>query len=328
MKLLITGAMGFIGTNYVKYHLKNFKNDTLICVDNLTYAGNKDNLKKELNKQHVFFYQTNICDEIEMNKIFALEKPDIVINFAAESHVDRSINNPSIFVNSNVNGVVNLLNLSLKYNIKRFHQVSTDEVYGSLTLEDKDLFTEDSPLNPSSPYSASKASADHFVQAYNRTFGLNTTISRCSNNYGPYQFPEKLIPVLIKNARQGKSLPIYGQGINIRDWLHVLDHCKAINLIINNANSGDIYNIGGNNEFSNNDIAKIILDYYGKSHNLIKYVQDRKGHDLRYAIDPTKLKENLQFTPSINFEEGIISTIEWYENNLDFLEQKNDSINW
>ena len=304
-KMLITGGAGFIGSNFIHYILSKYNDYQVINLDKLTYAANLDNLKDIEDNKNYRFIHGDIADQ---EFIF-----DIVINFAAESHVDNSILNPQIFTITNILGTQVLLDACRKYNIKRFHQVSTDEVYGELPLDDKNiLFTEKTPLNPSSPYSASKASADMLVKSYYRTYSLPITISRCSNNYGPYQHLEKLIPLMISKAINNDNLPVYGNGLNVRDWLHVYDHCTAIDLIIHEGKIGEIYNIGGNNEKSNIDVVKIILKELGKSEKLIKYVNDRPGHDLRYAIDSTKIKTSLNWKPVYSFEKGILDTIKWY----------------
>ena len=312
-KMLITGGAGFIGSNFIHYILSKYNDYQVINLDKLTYAANLDNLKDIEDNKNYRFIHGDIADQEFIFKLFENEKFDIVINFAAESHVDNSILNPQIFTITNILGTQVLLDACRKYNIKRFHQVSTDEVYGELPLDDKNiLFTEKTPLNPSSPYSASKASADMLVKSYYRTYSLPITISRCSNNYGPYQHLEKLIPLMISKAINNDNLPVYGNGLNVRDWLHVYDHCTAIDLIIHEGKIGDIYNIGGNNEKSNIDVVKIILKELGKSEKLIKYVNDRPGHDLRYAIDSTKIKTTLNWKPVYSFEKGILDTIKWY----------------
>ena len=322
MKLLITGGAGFIGSNFIYYMLKNRKNDSLICFDKLTYAGNLANLTEALKDERLTFIKGDIADRETVYKIFEKEKPDFVINFAAESHVDRSVLNPGEFLKTNVIGTGVLLDACKKYGIKRFHQVSTDEVYGDLPLDRPELFfTEITPLNPSSPYSSSKASADLTALAYHRTYGLDITISRCSNNYGAYQFPEKLIPLMIYNALHEKKLPVYGEGLNVRDWLYVEDHCSAIDLILKNGRAGEIYNVGGHNEKRNIDVVKIILDITGKPESLIEYVTDRPGHDRRYAIDPEKIGNELGWKPETPFEKGIKFTIEWYLKNTDWLDK-------
>ena len=312
-KMLITGGVGFIGSNFIHYILSKYNDYQVINLDKLTYAANLDNLKDIEDNKNYRFIHGDIADQEFIFKLFENEKFDIVINFAAESHVDNSILNPQIFTITNILGTQVLLDACRKYNIKRFHQVSTDEVYGELPLDDNSiLFTEKTPLNPSSPYSASKASADMLVKSYYRTYSLPITISRCSNNYGPYQHLEKLMPLMISKAINNDNLPVYGNGLNVRDWLHVYDHCTAIDLIIHEGKIGEIYNIGGNNEKSNIDVVKIILKELGKSEKLIKYVNDRPGHDLRYAIDSTKIKTTLNWKPVYSFEKGILDTIKWY----------------
>ena len=312
-KMLITGGAGFIGSNFIHYILSKYNDYQVINLDKLTYAANLENLKDIEDNKNYKFIHGDIADQEFIFKLFENEKFDIVINFAAESHVDNSILNPQIFTITNILGTQVLLDACRKYNIKRFHQVSTDEVYGELPLDDKNiLFTEKTPLNPSSPYSASKASADMLVKSYYRTYSLPITISRCSNNYGPYQHLEKLIPLMISKAINNDNLPVYGNGLNVRDWLHVYDHCTAIDLIIHEGKIGEIYNIGGNNEKSNIDVVKIILKELGKSEKLIKYVNDRPGNYLRYAIDSKKIKTTLNWKPVYSFEKGILDTIKWY----------------
>ena len=321
MNILVTGGAGFIGSNFVYYMLKKHTEYKIICVDCLTYAGNLSTLEKAFENPNFRFYKTNICDKEEIEEIFRKEKPDIVVNFAAESHVDRSIEDPNIFLTTNIMGTATLMNACIKYGIQRFHQVSTDEVYGDLPLDRPDLFfTESTPLHTSSPYSSSKAAADLLVLAYHRTYGLPVSISRCSNNYGPYHFPEKLIPLMIANALHNKPLPVYGEGLNVRDWLYVEDHCKAIDLIIHNGRDGEVYNVGGHNEKQNIEIVKIICKELGKSDDLIVHVRDRKGHDMRYAIDPTKIHKELGWLPEKKFEDGIKKTIDWYLNNREWWE--------
>lgn len=316
MKIIVTGGAGFIGGNFVHYMLNKYSDYHIICLDALTYAGNMETLEPVMNNPHFKFYKADIADRNAVYEIFEKEKPNIVVNFAAESHVDRSIDNPSIFLQTNVLGTGVLMDACRKYGIDRYHQVSTDEVYGDLPLDRPDLFfTETTPLHTSSPYSASKASADLLVQAYHRTFKLPVTISRCSNNYGPYHFPEKLIPLMIANALYDKELPVYGKGENVRDWLYVEDHCSAIDLIIHKGRVGEVYNIGGHNEKTNLEVVKIILKELNKSENLIKYVTDRPGHDMRYAIDPTKIHTELGWLPATKFEDGIKKTIKWYLDN-------------
>ena len=316
MIFLITGGAGFIGSNFLNLMVNKYPNDTYICFDKLTYAGNLENLDKIKDKPNFKFIKGDITSIDDVENIFKSYKLDYVINFAAESHVDRSINNPNIFLDTNIMGVATLLNACVKYGIKRFHQVSTDEVYGDLPLDKPELlFNELSPLKPSSPYSASKASADLLCLAYHRTYNLPLTISRSSNNYGPYQYLEKLIPLMIDNAKNNKKLPIYGDGLNVRDWIYVNDHNLAIDLIVRNAKDGSIYNIGSNNEKNNLFIIKTILKELGKDESLISYVPDRKGHDRRYAIDSSKLQKELGWKPLTSFDDGIKKTISWYLNN-------------
>ena len=316
MKIIITGGAGFIGGNFVHYMLNKYPNDQFICLDLLTYAGNLATIEQVMDKDNFKFIKGDIADRKLVYEIFESENPDIIVNFAAESHVDRSIENPEVFLQTNVIGTSVMLDACRKYGITRYHQVSTDEVYGDLPLDRPDLFfTEETPIHTSSPYSASKASADLLVQAYHRTFDVPITISRCSNNYGPYHYPEKLIPLMIKNALEDKSLPVYGKGENVRDWLYVEDHCVAIDLIIRNGKVGEVYNIGGHNEKTNLEVVKIILKELNKPESLITYVADRLGHDLRYAIDPTKMQQQLNWQPTTTFEEGIKKTIKWYLEN-------------
>lgn len=322
MKLIITGGAGFIGSNFIYYQLKNHPEDEFICLDKLTYAGNLSSLKWVMEQPNFKFVKGDIADRDFVYSLFEAEKPDIVVNFAAESHVDRSILEPELFLKTNVIGTGVLMDACRKYGIKRYHQVSTDEVYGDLPLDRPDLFfTETTPLHTSSPYSASKAGADLLVLAYHRTYGLPVTISRCSNNYGPYHFPEKLIPLMIINALHDKALPVYGDGANVRDWLYVEDHCSAIDLIIRKGREGEVYNVGGHNEKSNLDVVKIILKALGKSEDLITFVKDRPGHDRRYAIDPTKIHNELGWLPQTKFEDGIVKTIEWYLANKDWWQE-------
>ncbi len=319
--VLITGGAGFIGSNFVYHMLKEHPDDKIVCVDCLTYAGNMSTLAEAMKNERFVFYKTNICNRAGIYKIFETEHPDIVVNFAAESHVDRSIETPEIFLQTNILGTQVMMDACRKYGIGRYHQVSTDEVYGDLPLDRPDLFfTENTPIRTSSPYSASKASADLLVQAYHRTFGLPVTISRCSNNYGPYHFPEKLIPLTIANCLNDKPLPVYGEGLNVRDWLYVEDHCRAIDLIIHRGREGEVYNVGGHNEMRNIDIVKLICDYLGKPYSLIKHVSDRKGHDMRYAIDPTKIHDELGWLPETKFADGIKKTIDWYLDNREWWE--------
>ncbi|MBR2589210.1 dTDP-glucose 4,6-dehydratase [Candidatus Saccharibacteria bacterium] len=317
--IVVTGGAGFIGSNFVYYMLNKYPEYRIVCVDCLTYAGNIHTLKKAQENPNFRFAKVNICDKEAIRKLFTEEKPDIVVNFAAESHVDRSITGPEIFVKTNVEGTQALMEICRELNIPRYHQVSTDEVYGDLPLERPDLFfTEKTPLHASSPYSASKAGADMLVMAYHRTFNFPATISRCSNNYGPYHFPEKLIPLTIINALNDKPLPVYGDGKNVRDWLYVEDHCHAIDLIIHNGKIGQVYNVGGHNEMANIDIVKLICKELGKPESLIKFVEDRKGHDRRYAIDPTFIHNELGWLPETKFEDGIKKTIKWYVDNQEW----------
>ena len=321
MNILITGGAGFIGSNFIFHMLKQHPAYRLVCLDALTYAGNLSTLKPIMDEEKFRFVKGDITDRELVDKLFEEEKFDFVVNFAAESHVDRSIEDPGIFLKTNILGTQVLMDASRKYGVKRFHQVSTDEVYGDLPLDRPDMFfTEETPIQTSSPYSASKASADLLVQAYHRTFKLPVSISRCSNNYGPYHFPEKLIPLMIANALNDKPLPVYGKGENVRDWLYVEDHCKAIDFIIHNGTVGEVYNIGGHNEMRNIDIVKTIVHELGKSEELITYVTDRAGHDLRYAIDPTKIHNELGWLPETKFEDGIKKTIRWYLDNRSWWE--------
>ncbi len=316
MTLFVTGGAGFIGSNFIFYMMKEHPQDRIVCIDKLTYAGNLATLEPILDRENFRFARVDICDREAVFRLFAEERPDVVVNFAAESHVDRSIEDPGVFLQTNILGTQTLMDACRKYGVARFHQVSTDEVYGDLPLDRPDLFfTERTPVHASSPYSASKASADLLVQAYCRTFGLPATISRCSNNYGPYQFPEKLIPLMVANALADKPLPVYGKGENVRDWLYVEDHCKAIDRILQNGRVGEVYNIGGHNEMRNIDIVKLICKAVSKPESLITFVADRKGHDLRYAIDPTKMGQELGWQPETMFNEGIHKTIQWYLDN-------------
>lgn len=313
MTIIVTGGAGFIGSNFVFHMLQSHPDYRIVCLDKLTYAGNLSTLEPVLQQDNFRFVKADICDRQAVDKLFQEEKPDIVVNFAAESHVDRSIENPGIFLETNIMGTAVLMDACRKYGIQRYHQVSTDEVYGDLPLDRPDLFfTEETPLHTSSPYSSSKASADLLVMAYYRTYGLPVTISRCSNNYGPYHFPEKLIPLMIANALADKPLPVYGNGENVRDWLYVEDHCRAIDLIIHNGKVGEVYNVGGHNEKRNIDIVRIICQELGKPESLIVHVEDRKGHDRRYAIDPAKIHGELGWLPETKFEDGIKKTIKWY----------------
>lgn len=313
MNIIITGGAGFIGSNFVFHMLQFHPDDRIICLDKLTYAGNLSTLAPVMDKPNFRFVKADICDRQAVYQLFEEEKPDMVVNFAAESHVDRSIENPSIFLETNIMGTAVLMDACRKYGIQRYHQVSTDEVYGDLPLDRPDLFfTETTPIHTSSPYSSSKASADLLVLAYHRTYGLPVTISRCSNNYGPYHFPEKLIPLMIINALHDQPLPVYGDGLNVRDWLYVEDHCRAIDLIIHKGTVGEVYNVGGHNEMKNIDIVKLICKALHKPECLIHHVTDRKGHDRRYAIDPTKIHTELGWLPETKFADGIQKTIQWY----------------
>lgn len=321
MKVLVTGGAGFIGGNFVHHMVNKYPDYQIVNLDLLTYAGNLETLKPVEDKPNYKFVKGDIADEAFIMDLFEKEKFDVVVNFAAESHVDRSIENPGIFLETNIMGTSVLMDACRKYGIKRYHQVSTDEVYGDLPLDRPDLFfTEETPIHTSSPYSSSKAAADLLVLAYHRTYGLPVSISRCSNNYGPYHFPEKLIPLMIANALADKPLPVYGEGLNVRDWLYVEDHCKAIDLIIHNGRVGEVYNVGGHNEKKNIDIVKIICKELGKPESLITHVTDRKGHDMRYAIDPTKIHNELGWLPETKFEDGIKKTIQWYLDNREWWE--------
>ncbi len=321
MTIIVTGGAGFIGSNFIFHMLEKYPDYRIVCLDKLTYAGNLSTLKNVMDNPNFRFVKADICDRKAVFGLFKEETPDIVVNFAAESHVDRSIEDPEIFLKTNIIGTATLMDACREYKVKRYHQVSTDEVYGDLPLDRPDLFfTETTPLHTSSPYSSSKASADLLVLAYFRTYGLPVTISRCSNNYGPYHFPEKLIPLMIINALADKNLPVYGEGLNVRDWLYVKDHCKAIDLIIHKGRVGEVYNIGGHNEMKNIDIVKIICRALDKPESLIIRVEDRKGHDMRYAIDPTKIHSELGWLPETKFEDGIQKTIKWYLDNKDWWE--------
>ena len=319
--IIVTGGAGFIGANFVYLELQEHPEDRIVCLDKLTYAGNLETLAEAMKNPQFRFVKADICDRAAVDQLFEEEHPDIVVNFAAESHVDRSIEDPGIFLQTNIIGTQVMMDACRKHGIERYHQVSTDEVYGDLPLDRPDLFfTEQTPLHTSSPYSSSKAGADLLVNAYHRTYGLPTTISRCSNNYGPYQFPEKLIPLMVANALADKPLPVYGEGLNVRDWLYVEDHCKAIDLIIRKGRVGEVYNIGGHNEMRNIDIVKIICAALGKPESLITHVTDRKGHDMRYAIDPTFIHNELGWLPETKFKDGIQKTIQWYLDNKSWWE--------
>lgn len=319
MKCLVTGGAGFIGANYIRQRLASSKDD-IVCLDLLTYSGSMSNLEGSLNDERLTFIKGDVNDRRMMFELFRKERFDQVVHFAAESHVDRSIEDPSAFLRTNVLGTQNLLDASKDVGVDRFHQVSTDEVYGDLPLDRKDLkFTEVSPIRPSSPYSASKASADLLCQAYHRTYGMPITISRCSNNYGPYQYPEKLIPRMIMLAMKDQQLPVYGKGENVRDWLYVSDHCSAIDAILRRGKEGEVYNVGGNCEKRNIDIVKFILKQLGKGEELISFVRDRQGHDLRYAIDNGKITRELGWSPVVTFEKGLKDTVDWYLVNSSWL---------
>jgi dTDP-glucose 4,6-dehydratase len=321
MTLLVTGGAGFIGSNFIFYILERRPEYRVVCLDKLTYAGRRDTLAAVMERPGFRFVQADICDRGAVNQLFEEERPDAVVNFAAESHVDRSIDAPEVFLQTNVLGTAVLMDACRMHGLARFHQVSTDEVYGDLPLDRPDLlFTEASPLRASSPYSASKASGDLLALAYCRTYGLPVTISRCSNNYGPYQFAEKLIPLMISRALEDRPLPVYGQGLNVRDWLYVEDHCRAIDLILRRGKPGGVYNVGGRCEMRNIDIVKLICRELGKPDSLIAYVEDRKGHDLRYAIDPSRIQNELGWTPETGFQDGIRRTIRWYAERRDWRE--------
>jgi len=316
MTIFVTGGAGFIGSNFIYHALRTYPGDRIVCIDKLTYAGNLSTLKAAMENPGFRFCKADICDRPGIDRLFEEERPDVVINFAAESHVDRCIDDPEIFLRTNILGAQVLMDACRTYDVKRYHQVSTDEVYGDLPLNRPDLFfTEETPIHTSSPYAASKASADLLALAYHRTFGLPVTISRCSNNYGPYQFPEKLVPKMITYALSDKSLPVYGKGENVRDWLYVEDHCRAINLIVHKGRVGQVYNVGGHNEMRNIDTVKMICKALDKPESLIAYVTDRKGHDLRYAIDPSKIHKELGWLPETKFARGIQQTIQWYIDN-------------
>ena len=316
MKIVVTGGAGFIGSNFIYYMLDKYKDYKIICIDKLTYAGNLSTLSEAMKNQNFKFIKADICDIEKIDTVFKEEEPNIVVNFAAESHVDRSISNPEVFLETNIMGTSVLLECCKKYNVKRYHQISTDEVYGELPLDRPDLsFTEKSPLRPSSPYSVSKTSADLLVLSYFRTYKLPVTISRCSNNYGPYHFPEKLIPLIIIKALKNEKLPIYGDGKNVRDWIYVKDHCTAIDLILHKGKIGEVYNVGGNSEKNNLEVVKTILNILGKSEKLIEFVPDRLGHDRRYAINNHKIESELGFKRDVTFEQGIEKTINWFLHN-------------
>lgn len=319
MNIIVTGGAGFVGSNFVFHMLQGHPEYRIVCLDKLTYAGNLSTLEPVMGNANFRFVKADICDRAAVYRLFEEEHPDMVVNFAAESHVDRSIENPGIFLENNIMGTAVLMDACRKYGITRYHQVSTDEVYGDLPLDRPDLFfTEDTPIHTSSPYSSSKAAADLLVLAYHRTYGLPVTISRCSNNYGPYHFPEKLIPLMIINALHDKPLPVYGDGLNVRDWLYAEDHCRAIDLILHKGTVGEVYNVGGHNEMKNIDIVKLICRTLGKPESLIQFVTDRKGHDRRYAIDPAKIHRELGWLPKTKFVDGIQKTIQWYVTHEDW----------
>lgn len=322
MKILVTGGAGFIGSNFIYYMLEKHPGYKIVCLDALTYAGNLETLDIAIKNPDFKFIKGDITDRENVRKLFSEEKFDVVVNFAAESHVDRSIEEPEIFLKTNILGTQVLMDTSREFGVSRYHQVSTDEVYGDLPLDRPDLFfTEDLPLTTSSPYSASKASADLLTLAFHRTYGLPVTISRCSNNYGPYQFPEKLIPLMVVRALENQPLPVYGEGLNVRDWLYVDDHCKAIDMIIHNGRVGEVYNVGGHNERQNIQVVKTVLRQLEKPESLITFVKDRAGHDLRYAIDPSKISAELGWQPETDFDSGMKKTIQWYLDNSEWIEE-------
>jgi len=312
-KILITGGAGFIGSNFTHYYLEKHPEDQVMVLDRLTYAGNLDNLKDLENNEKYWFIEADIADAKIINNLFERERFDIVVNFAAETHVDRSIETPGVFVMTNVVGTQVLLEACRNFGVSRYHQISTDEVYGDLGIDSKDFFTEKTPIAPNCPYAASKAAADLLVLSYFETYKLSATISRCSNNYGPYQFPEKLIPYFFRLISENKPVPVYGDGKNVRDWLYVIDHCRAIDAILENGKPGEVYNIGGHNEKTNLEITKVLLKFLGKTDDLITFVNDRLAHDRRYAIDASKIEKELGWKPSVTFEEGIAKTFEWYQ---------------
>lgn len=322
MKYLITGGAGFIGANYIRYMLETYLDDCIICIDKLTYAGNYDNISEFQSNSRFCFERMDICNAEAVYRVVEKYRPDCIVNFAAESHVDRSVEDPEVFLQTNILGTAVLLDAVNHFGIKRFHQVSTDEVYGDLPLDRPELkFDENSPIKPSSPYSASKAAADMLCTAYYRTYGTPVTISRCSNNLGPYQFPEKLIPLMIMKALRDEALPVYGDGKNVRDWLYVKDHCRAIDCIVRNGRLGEIYNVGGNCERSNIEVVKTILAVLGRPETLITYVKDRPGHDRRYAINFQKLQSELGWKPEADFSESIQKTIKWYCDNPEWVKR-------
>jgi dTDP-glucose 4,6-dehydratase len=326
-KVLITGGAGFIGSNYAHYHFDKYPEDQLVVLDKLTYAGNKDNLSDLLAQEGRFrFVKGDIADKKFVEDLFEAEKFDTVLNFAAETHVDRSIEEPSIFVMTNIVGTHNLLESARETGVKRYHQISTDEVYGDLGTDSEDFFTESTPIAPNCPYAASKASADLLVRSAFETYEMPVTLSRCSNNYGPYQFPEKLIPYFFKLMTEGREVPVYGDGLNVRDWLYVIDHCRAIDMIVNDGQLGEVYNIGGNNEKTNLEITKILLNFLGRDESCIVYVDDRRAHDRRYAIDSSKIQSELNWEPSVNFKEGIAKTFDWYKEHEEWTKKLEENI--
>ena len=320
MKICVAGGAGFIGSNFIHYMINKYRDIQIVCIDALTYAGNLENLEIVRENTNFKFYRGNILDNIFLDKVFSKEDFDVVINFAAESHVDRSIKNGKIFLETNVIGTKNLMDMSLKYNLKRYHQISTDEVYGDLEVNDAKSFSEEDILKPSSPYSVSKASADMLVMSYFRTFNLPVTISRCSNNYGPYQYPEKFITVIITKAIKNEKIPVYGKGENIRDWIHVYDHSISIDKIIREGRIGEIYNVSSRNEIKNLDLAKKILDILDKDYSLITFVEDRLGHDIKYSVNNEKIRNELSFECSVEFSKGLENTVNWYLDNLNWVE--------
>lgn len=320
MKICVAGGAGFIGSNFIHYMINKYRDIQIVCIDALTYAGNLENLEIVRENTNFKFYRGNILDNIFLDKVFSKEDFDVVINFAAESHVDRSIKNGKIFLETNVIGTKNLMDMSLKYNLKRYHQISTDEVYGDLEVNDAKSFSEEDILKPSSPYSVSKASADMLVMSYFRTFNLPVTISRCSNSYGPYQYPEKFIPVIITKAIKNEKIPVYGKGENIRDWIHVYDHSISIDKIIREGRIGEIYNVSSRNEIKNLDLAKKILDILDKDYSLITFVEDRLGHDIKYSVNNEKIRNELSFECSVEFSKGLENTVNWYLDNLNWVE--------
>lgn len=320
MKICVAGGAGFIGSNFIHYMINKYRDIQIVCIDALTYAGNLENLEIVRENTNFKFYRGNILDNIFLDKVFSKEDFDVVINFAAESHVDRSIKNGKIFLETNVIGTKNLMDMCLKYNLKRYHQISTDEVYGDLEINDAKSFSEEDILKPSSPYSVSKASADMLVMSYFRTFNLPVTISRCSNNYGPYQYPEKFIPVIITKAIKNEKIPVYGKGENIRDWIHVYDHSISIDKIIREGRIGEIYNVSSRNEIKNLDLAKKILDILDKDYSLITFVEDRLGHDIKYSVNNEKIRNELSFECSVEFSKGLENTVNWYLDNLNWVE--------